>query len=184
MHLLQELTTMILSGTAPATNTLHPWRSRFPVESMKHAICRQEDTHFSSVLVVVCTPLWRPLILAAPLYVCDLRFSDTRKRSLILPFTTLHSMVTNWYLQATSVVSSAWIDTKSAFPISSLMKSKYTSCTESRSSFWTVLEVPLKTVALARWSLSLLSNYAIKDYRYHDFPNTEFSYFLTIDTRE
>ena len=22
-----------------------------------------------------------------------------------------------------------------------------------------------------------------KDYRYHDFPNTEFSYFLTIDTR-
>ena len=25
---------------------------------------------------------------------------------------------------------------------------------------------------------------AIKDYRYHDFPNTEFSYFLTIDTRQ
>ena len=24
----------------------------------------------------------------------------------------------------------------------------------------------------------------IKDYRYHDFPNTEFSYFLTIDTRQ
>ena len=23
----------------------------------------------------------------------------------------------------------------------------------------------------------------IKDYRYHDFPNTEFSYFLTIVTR-
>ena len=23
-----------------------------------------------------------------------------------------------------------------------------------------------------------------KDYRYHDFPNTEFSYFLTIDTRQ
>ena len=23
----------------------------------------------------------------------------------------------------------------------------------------------------------------VKDYRYHDFPNTEFSYFLTIDTR-
>ena len=24
----------------------------------------------------------------------------------------------------------------------------------------------------------------LKDYRYHDFPNTEFSYFLTIDTRQ
>ena len=24
----------------------------------------------------------------------------------------------------------------------------------------------------------------IKDYRGHDFPNTEFSYFLTIDTRQ
>ena len=23
-----------------------------------------------------------------------------------------------------------------------------------------------------------------KDYRYHDFPNTEFSYFLIIDTRQ
>ena len=23
-----------------------------------------------------------------------------------------------------------------------------------------------------------------KDYRYHDFPNTEFPYFLTIDTRQ
>ena len=27
-------------------------------------------------------------------------------------------------------------------------------------------------------------NYVFKDYRYHDFPNTEFSYFLTIDTRQ
>ena len=26
--------------------------------------------------------------------------------------------------------------------------------------------------------------YVFKDYRYHDFPNTEFSYFLTIDTRQ
>ena len=25
---------------------------------------------------------------------------------------------------------------------------------------------------------------AVKDYHYHDFPNTEFSYFLTIDTRQ
>ena len=25
---------------------------------------------------------------------------------------------------------------------------------------------------------------ALKDYRDHDFPNTEFSYFLTIDTRQ
>ena len=24
----------------------------------------------------------------------------------------------------------------------------------------------------------------LKDYRYHDFPNTEFSYFLTIDTKQ
>ena len=24
----------------------------------------------------------------------------------------------------------------------------------------------------------------LKDYRYHDFPNTEFFYFLTIDTRQ
>ena len=26
--------------------------------------------------------------------------------------------------------------------------------------------------------------YCFKDYRDHDFPNTEFSYFLTIDTRQ
>ena len=26
--------------------------------------------------------------------------------------------------------------------------------------------------------------FSVKDYRYHDFPNTEFSYFLTIDTRQ
>ena len=26
--------------------------------------------------------------------------------------------------------------------------------------------------------------YQLKDYRDHDFPNTEFSYFLTIDTRQ
>ena len=26
--------------------------------------------------------------------------------------------------------------------------------------------------------------FSIKDYRDHDFPNTEFSYFLTIDTRQ
>ena len=25
---------------------------------------------------------------------------------------------------------------------------------------------------------------SLKDYRYHDFPNPEFSYFLTIDTRQ
>ena len=25
---------------------------------------------------------------------------------------------------------------------------------------------------------------SLKDYRYHDFPNTEFSYFLTIDTKQ
>ena len=25
---------------------------------------------------------------------------------------------------------------------------------------------------------------SLKDYRYHDFPNTEFFYFLTIDTRQ
>ena len=25
---------------------------------------------------------------------------------------------------------------------------------------------------------------SLKDYRYHDFPNTELSYFLTIDTRQ
>ena len=27
-------------------------------------------------------------------------------------------------------------------------------------------------------------NHAVKDYRDQDFPNTEFSYFLTIDTRQ
>ena len=30
----------------------------------------------------------------------------------------------------------------------------------------------------------MLIIFYIKDYRYHDFPNTEFSYFLTIDTRQ
>ena len=30
----------------------------------------------------------------------------------------------------------------------------------------------------------LLTAIVFKDYRYHDFPNTEFSYFLTIDTRQ
>ena len=33
-------------------------------------------------------------------------------------------------------------------------------------------------------SLSRLEALLLKDYRYHDFPNTEFSYFLTIDTRQ
>ena len=28
------------------------------------------------------------------------------------------------------------------------------------------------------------NQFTVKDYRYHDFPNTEFSYFLTIDTRQ
>ena len=30
----------------------------------------------------------------------------------------------------------------------------------------------------------LQRNNDIKDYRYHEFPNTQFSYFLTIDTRQ
>ena len=29
-----------------------------------------------------------------------------------------------------------------------------------------------------------LMQLSVKDYRYHAFPNTEFSYFLTIDTRQ
>ena len=33
-------------------------------------------------------------------------------------------------------------------------------------------------------SFVTLSPIYVKDYRYHDFPNTEFSYFLTIDTRQ
>ena len=60
MHHLEELTSVIPSGTPPATlwvsrtNTLHPWWSRFPVESMKHTICLHKDIHFSSVLVLHC----------------------------------------------------------------------------------------------------------------------------------
>ena len=36
----------------------------------------------------------------------------------------------------------------------------------------------------SRQGLKLTFVVKIKDYRYHDFPNTEFSYFLTIDTRQ
>ena len=33
-------------------------------------------------------------------------------------------------------------------------------------------------------SMQMLAIIDIKDYPYHDFPNTEFSYFLTIDTKQ
>ena len=39
-------------------------------------------------------------------------------------------------------------------------------------------------VFLVLYNLAKVMCYFFKDYRDHDFPNTEFSYSLTIDTRQ
>ena len=41
---------------------------------------------------------------------------------------------------------------------------------------------PLEHKVTVIWTLFHRAN-TVKDYRDHDFPNTEFSYFLTIDPR-